>query len=51
MTVGNDAALTTWRFDVKAGILSTFDAAPPDHLKNVHFLSIEFHTVWEQREN
>ena len=42
MTVGNDAALTTWRFDVKAGQLSTFDAAPPENLKNVHFLSIEF---------
>jgi hypothetical protein len=42
ITVGNDAALTTWRLDVKEDVLSKVDAASPDNLKNVHFLSIEF---------
>lgn len=45
VTVGNDAALTTWSFDVKTLVLEAWDASPPEHLKNipnVHFVSVEF---------
>lgn len=42
VTVGNDAALSLWRYDVKAGQLTAFHATPPEQLKNVHFVSVEF---------
>jgi hypothetical protein len=42
VTVGNDAALSHWCYDVKAGQLTARHAAPPEQLKNVHFVSVEF---------
>jgi|TARA_B110000285_G_scaffold166226_1_gene185724 hypothetical protein len=42
VTVGNDAALSLWSYDVKIGELTAFHATPPDQLKNVHFVSVEF---------
>ena len=42
ITVGNNAALTVWRFDTEQQQVTFYDVAVPEQLKNVHFLSAAF---------
>lgn len=42
VTVGNEASLTFWRFDLIQQQLSFYDISVPENLKNVNFLSVSF---------
>ena len=42
VTVGNNASLIIWRFDIYNHVLENFEVAAPDSMANVNFLTCDF---------